>query len=410
MKTTKQNIKIFALLAMVFALLTSSGCDLLIKPTEITSKTSLIKLKKSQYPSFVDDLDYQNLTASIDQSLAYLNRVPSDREYSYGEDSFTAAYLIKSLEHFQTFIRTNPSKKQLNQFLASNYSVYQSVGKNRKREVLFTGYYEPTILGNLFQTETYRYPVYARPSDLISVDLSLFAERYSGDQIVGRYTGKTIVPYYDREEINQTETLSDTADILAWVKDPIDLFFLQIQGSGRILLPSDRHINVHYHASNGHPYRSIGRLLIDEGKIPKEEMSMQRIRSYLQTNPGEMDRILNHNPSYVFFKLEQDGPIGYLQVPLTAQRSLALDRRIFPPAGMVYVETVRPSVTSDGHIETWNDYKGFVFNQDTGGAIRGPGRADLFWGNGSYAELAAGHMQHSGVLYFLVLRPEVHNS
>ena len=131
-------------------------------------------------------------------------------------------------------------------------------------------------------------------------------------------------------------------------------------------------------------------------------MSMQKIRSYLHENPNEMNRILNHNPSYVFFKLEKEGPLGYLQVPLTAERSLALDRRIFPPAAIVYIETSRPILDLEGRIETWKTLKGFVLNQDTGGAIRGPGRADLFWGNSPYAELAAGHMQHIGSFYFLV--------
>jgi len=119
-----------------------------------------------------------------------------------------------------------------------------------------------------------------------------------------------------------------------------------------------------------------------------------------------MNRILNHNPSYVFFKLEEEGPIGYLQVPLTAERSLALDRRLFPPAAIVYMEASRPVVDKEGQIEKWNPFKGFVLNQDTGGAIRGPGRADLFWGNGTYAELAAGHMQHPGFFYFLVLKQD----
>ena len=131
---------------------------------------------------------------------------------------------------------------------------------------------------------------------------------------------------------------------------------------------------------------------------------MQKIRSYLHTNPDDMDRILNYNPSYVFFQLEEEGPIGYLQVPLTPERSLALDKHIFPPAAMVYIETARPVVDQDGQIAAWDKLTGFVLNQDTGGAITGPGRADLFWGNGPYAEIAAGHMQHPGTFYFIVLK------
>jgi membrane-bound lytic murein transglycosylase A len=285
--------------------------------------------------------------------------------------------------------------------------VYQSVGSNRKKEVLFTGYYEPVIQGRLSRDDEYRYPVYAVPADLITIDLSLFSERFNGETIVARYADNEVIPYYDREEIEKNNPLEETAEVLAWANNLIDLFFLQIQGSGKIQLDDGSTINIHYHASNGHPYRSIGRLLIDEGKILKEEMSMQKIRAYLNENPHEIDRILNYNKSYVFFKLEADGPIGSLQERLTETRSLALDRRIFPPAALSYMETQRPLIDEAGLIIGWSDFKGFVLNQDTGGAIRGPGRADLYWGSGSFAKIAAGHMQHTGKLYFLVLRPEI---
>ena len=165
-------------------------------------------------------------------------------------------------------------------------------------------------------------------------------------------------------------------------------------------------INVHYHASNGRPYRSIGKLLIDEGKIERERMSMQAIRSYLKENPSELEAVLNYNPSYVFFKVETDGPFGYLDVKLTPGRSIALDSKLFPPAALAFMETKLPLVGGDGHIDKWSACTRFVLNQDTGGAIRGPGRADLFWGDGPYAEIAAGFMQHHGSLYFIVLKPD----
>jgi len=401
------NTVCLSLVGILTTLFLLSGCGFFLKTPDITPSTSLKKLKASRYPAFSDPRDYKDLKHSIEQSLSYLRRLPKSREFAFGKDTFTAGHLIASHKLFSNFIEGHPSQKELNQFIIDKYLVYQSVGSNWKREVLFTGYYEPTLLGSLSPGDEYRHPVYARPSDLIRVDLSLFSERYAGQSIVGRYTGNTVVPYYDRSQIERPDApLSQSTEILAWVKDPIDLFFLQIQGSGRLLLPDGEHLNLHYHATNGHPYRSIGKLLIDEGKIAKEEMSMQKIRAYLQANRDEMTRILSHNPSYVFFKLEEEGPIGYLQVPLTVQRSLALDRRIFPAGALVYIETQQPVVTQTGQIESWQDLQGFVLNQDTGGAIRGPGRADLFWGNGPYAELAAGHMQHAGVIYFLVLKPD----
>ena len=200
--------------------------------------------------------------------------------------------------------------------------------------------------------------------------------------------------------------LTGKAKPLAWLKDNVDLFFLQIQGSGKVYLNTGQLLNVHYHTTNGHPYRSIGKLLINEGKIPRSQMSMQAIRAYLQKHPHEVQRILNYNPSYVFFKTEKEGPLGYIGVRITPARTIALDRRIFPPAALTFIETKQPLVDGDGNIYQWIDFTRFALNQDTGGAIRGPGRADLFWGNGPYAEIAAGHMQHHGKLYFLMLKPK----
>ncbi len=140
--------------------------------------------------------------------------------------------------------------------------------------------------------------------------------------------------------------------------------------------------------------------------IPKEEMSMQSIRAYLASHPNEVQKILNYNPSFIFFKIEEDGPLGCLNVKLTPGRSLATDRKRFPSAALAYIETQKPLIDGAEQIHDWTDFSRFVLNQDTGGAIRGPGRADLFWGNGTYAEIAAGYMQHQGNLYFLVLKPD----
>ena len=134
---------------------------------------------------------------------------------------------------------------------------------------------------------------------------------------------------------------------------------------------------------------------------------MQKIRAYLRDHPEEVETILNHNPSYVFFKIEEDGPLGYLEVKLTPGRSIALDRRLFPGAGLAFIQTHKPLINGSGQIYDWSAFSRFVLNQDTGGAINGPGRADLFWGDGAYAEMAAGHMQHHGTLYFLVLKPDL---
>jgi membrane-bound lytic murein transglycosylase A len=389
------------LMAAIAALI--AGCPAPIK--KAPKELALVRKSGFSYPNFTDDLEFEGLGYSILKSMAYLQKVPADRIYQFGPDQYDAAHLLQSLEQFMDFIRTNPSNRDLQKFIRSNYLVYQSVGRDQEGEVLFTGYYEPHLNGRLQPDNEFRFPIYALPEDLIKIDLSAFDEKYAGESIVGRYTGETVVPYYDRREIDEQNALADKAQPLAWIKDPVDVFFLQIQGSGKIFLDTGEVINVHYNGSNGRPYRSIGKLLIDEQKIPQEEMSMQKIRSYLHEHPEEMAPVLNHNPSYVFFKLEPEGPLGYLNVLLTPGRSVALDRRIFPPAALAFIQTKKPVVDSAGQIDSWADCSRFVLNQDTGGAIRGPGRADLFWGSGPYAEIAAGHSAHRGKLFFLILKP-----
>lgn len=376
------------------------------QPPVSPKKPDLFKLAVSEYPQFADDIVYDGLQFSIRQSISYLKQLPPATEFSFGKDSFTAAQMIRSLEHFLSFVQTKPSQLDLNKFIRSNYLVYKSAGNGNPGTVLFTGYYEPILEGSLQQSVEYKYPILAKPDDLMAIDLSLFSPQLKGKKIIGRYTNQTVVPYYARQDIEQKGVLQGKAKQLAWVKDRVDLFFLQIQGSGKIYLNNGQIINVHYDTSNGQPYRSIGNLLIEKGKIPKKQMSMQKIRAYLREHPEEVEAILNYNPSYVFFKLEKDGPFGCLGVKLTPGRSIATDKEIFPLAALAFIETKKPLIDGNGQILTWTDCKRFVLNHDTGGAIKGPGRVDLFWGNGTYAEAAAGSMQHPGNLYLLILNPD----
>ena len=398
-------IKISILLLSSFFTFFLYGCfGRILSPAP--EPAALVKLSSSEYPEFIDDTYYDNLEEGIRQSLSYLKKRPQDTKFKFGQDVYGTSHMIDSLVKLLEFIEKKPFADELRKYIDENYYVYKSTGSNGSGEVLFTGYYEPFLEGSLSKSDTYKHPVYGIPSDLVSIDLSLFSPKYEGEKITGRYTGQTVVPYYERKEIETGGMLEGKAPVVAWVKDPIDLFFLQIQGSGKILLDNGETINIHYHASNGRPYKSIGNLLIQKEIIPHSEMSMQRIRAYLNSKPDDVQDILNYNPSYVFFKTEEDGPLGYLGVKLTPGRAVALDRRIFPLAGIVYIETVKPRVSGNGEITEWIKSSKFVLNQDTGGAIRGPGRADIFWGNGKYAETAAGNMQHKGSLYFLILKPE----
>ena len=184
----------------------------------------------------------------------------------------------------------------------------------------------------------------------------------------------------------------------------MEIFFLQVQGSGKADLGGGEVVSVLYDGANGRPYRSIGKHLIEAGVIPGEAMSMQAIRDHLRAHPEAVHDVLDRNPSYVFFRIGEGPSVGSLGVPLTPGRSIATDGRLFPRGAPAVIRTERPVIAEDGGIERWVPFTRFVLNQDTGGAIRGPGRADLFWGHGREAEIAAGHMQHEGAISFLVRR------
>lgn len=397
-------MKLFRIVAGILIAIVAGGCAVQAPaPPEPGPLPAIVRVMPDQVPVFYDDMAFDGLGSAMDQSLVYLRRLPPEREFVFGADRYSAAHMIRSLTVFKDFLDTRPSADELRSFLRDQYVVYRSLGSDGSGRVLFTGYYEPFLQGSLRQTETYRYPVYGMPEDLVQIDLSLFSPKFNGERITARIDNRQVLPYFDREDISFDNRLGGKAEVLAWVDSRVDLFFLQIQGSGRIFLEEGGAINVHYRTSNGHPYRSIGRLLIEEEKIDPRRMSMQQIRQYLNEHPEEIRRILTHNPSYIFFQIEKEGPTGALGIELTPGRSIAIDRRLFPDAALAFAESKKPLIDGRGGIAAWTDLNRFVLSQDTGGAIRGPGRADLFWGNGRYAEMAAGHMQHPGRLFFFVL-------
>jgi membrane-bound lytic murein transglycosylase A len=242
------------------------------------------------------------------------------------------------------------------------------------------------------------------PADLIAGAASPQGPGTTGGQRVGRLQSGKLVPYYSRAEIDTHGALSGRGLEIAWTKDPVDVFFLQIQGSGILQLPDGRRIQVGYAGQNGLPYRSIGRLLIDEGKIPPQEMSMQRLRRYLAEHPQQRDQIMAYNESYVFFRFLSTGPLGSLEVPVTAGRSIATDSRLFPRGALAFVYSERPVLDTSGRLLGWTPFLRFVLNQDTGGAIRGLQRVDLFFGADTQAAAQAGYMNSRGKLYFLTLK------
>ena len=370
----------------------------------------LILLSADRHPDFYDDRLYDGLEEGIEASLRFIDRASPTRKFRFGDDLYTVDRMRRSLATFRDFIRNRPQPGDLRRFIAENYLVYKSSGAEDTGKVLFTGYYEPTLRGSRISSEIYSHPVYGPPDDLAVVDLTPFSSKYKGEKIVGRWNGRTFVPYHDRLEIDFKGALAGRTEPILYVDDLVDLFFLQVQGSGRVVLEEGGTVNLHYHSTNGRAYRSIGKYLIDQGEVERSEMSMQKIRQYLNEHPEEMATVMGYNPSYVFFETVSEGPLGALGVALVPGRAVATDRKIFPDAALTFIETEKPLLKQDGEIARWVGFSRFLLNQDTGGAIRGPGRADVFWGNGGYAEVAAGHMKHPGNMYFLVLKPQAEAS
>lgn len=293
----------------------------------------------------------------------------------------------------------NPDNETARVFFETRFVARPLIAEGGGSEGLITGYYEPLLDGSRKRTKVFRYALYRRPADLLVIDLGDLYEDLKGKRVRGRLKDdRRVVPYFSREEIdNGGNPLKGNE--LAWVADPVGLFFLHIQGSGRIRFQDGSEMAVGYSDQNGHPYYAIGRRLIENGDIPEEEVSMQTIREWLRNNPDEAVELLNSNPSYVFFTKrdkEKNGPIGTLGVSLTPERSIAVDRRVVRLGLPVWLDTTLPN--SDEEVP----YRRLVFAQDTGGAINGTVRADLFWGNGLRAEENAGRMRQPGSLFVLV--------
>jgi len=357
------------------------------------------------YPGFVDDTDRGSLILAIERNMEYLNRNKPEKTFQYGSDTFTCRQILESQEKFLALIKENPDPDQLKRAIRKHFQVYRASGRVGSNRVLFTGYFEPVFDARLKRDKIFKYPIYRKPDDLIHIDLSLFSASLKGKRIIARISEQKVLPYYSRHHIEMEKVLEGRDLEIAWLKDPVDVAFLHIQGSGRLKPPDGKAFVVGYHAANGRPYRSIGRYLLDRGLMTREKMSMQAIRKYLAEHPGIIDEVLGHNPSYIFFRVLENGPLGSINVPVTPGRTLALDHRLFPKGALAFISCKKPVVNSAGEITGWKAFSRFVLNQDTGGAIRGAGRADLFWGSGAYAEVAAGHMKHDGELYILIKKP-----
>ena len=292
-------------------------------------------------------------------------------------------------------------------FFEAWFQPYQ-VDDNGDPEGLFTGYYEPVLDGSRRPSPRYPVPLHVAPADLSRIDLGRFNPELEGYAIYGRIAGDEFVPYYSRGEIERGALVGQQLELL-WVDDPIAKFFLQIQGSGQVRLDDGEVVRVGYAAPNGHPYRAIGRDLIAIGALAPEEVSLQSIRAWLQAHPQDAAAMMARNPSYIFFRehpelAAADGPFGTEGVPLTAGRSLAVDRRFLPLGVPLWLDTTAPWPEGAAPLRR------LMVAQDTGGAIKGVVRGDIYWGAGERAEAVAGRMRSPGRYAILLPRALVPTS
>lgn len=289
-----------------------------------------------------------------------------------------------------------PTKAQVQTYFTAHFRPWQVRNGDGSADGLVTGYYEPLIRGSETRSALSAWPIHGVPDDLITVDLADARTELKGLRLRGRLDGSRLVPYWTRGEMAAQGKGFD-APIIAWADDPIALFFLQVQGSGRIALPDGRFLRIGYADHNGHEYKSIGRWLIDHGEMTLANASMQGIQRWARAHPKRLRELLDQNPSYVFFRTlpaNDDGPLGALGVPLVAGRSIAVDTRAVPLGAPVFLATTQPNSTQP--------LRRLVMAQDTGGAIKGGVRADFFWGFGDAAGAQAGRMRQRGKMWVLL--------
>jgi membrane-bound lytic murein transglycosylase A len=283
----------------------------------------------------------------------------------------------------------------LRAFYEEWFTPYQVFNPDGSDQGMITGYYEPRLSGSRTRTARFRYPLYAAPDDLLQIDLGDAYPQLKGLRLRGRLQGKRVVPYFNRSEIEAGITSLKGRELF-WVDNAVELFFLQIQGSGRIELQDGKLVKVGYAEQNGHSYVSVGKKLVEMGELKLEEASMQGIKGWAEKNPDKLSGLLAQNPSYVFFRELPDGlsaPLGALGVPLTNEYSLAVDPRTIPLGAPVFLSTTLPNSPAP--------LNRLMLAQDTGGAIKGAVRADFFWGFGEQAAALAGRMKQQGRMWVL---------
>lgn len=336
-----------------------------------------------------DDTTAESLQQALARSVGYYEKLPPERSFTTFGQQVSAGEMLR----FLLALPQPTADGTWQTAVCDRARVYRV---ELPEGMLITGYYQPELRASRTRTSQFRYPLYRAPDDLIDADLSAWDWEGSRRVIQGRIKEGRLVPYYSRGEID-AGILNGRGYEIAWLEDPVDAFFMHVQGSAILRFADGVQMHVSYSNSNGRPYTSIGRVLIDRGKLSRENVSMQSLREYLRAHPDEQAEIMATNQRYIFFRTVPNGPIGSLAVPLTAGRSLAADAAVYPPGALVFVK-IDVRAENLGQTSTAR----FALIQDAGIAITGPSRLDVYWGTGNDAAEIAGGMRNPGELYLIL--------
>lgn len=343
-----------------------------------------------------DDMDWNSLKQVIQNQLAVMEAQNENEPVTLEGLSLTKGDLKNSLHLFLSLLKQNLEPDELNRRVRESFSFYKA-GQGKNKKFLFTGYYTPVIPASLVQTEEYAYPLYRLPDD--SPDLNFVSLTPSGDlKDEPRSNWKNLT----RQQIDHHQALKNKHLEIAWLKDDLERFFLHIQGSAILRFPDGKTQSVGYAGANNYGYQGIGKLMVKDGLLGKGQRSMQGIKKYLRSHPEKIPKYLYQNKRYIFFSYNDQGPQGSGGGTLVGGRSLATDKSIYPAGGLALIFVRKPVLNQDNEITDWKRSFRFVVDQDTGSDIKGPGRADLFFGIGERPGISAGSFKEWGDVYYLV--------
>ncbi len=389
--------KLGLVLVGLATVLVSAGCP---KPVPVVEPPvdariegwGLRKLQPSEYPDMkLAWIARLGLEQAIDKSLKFL-QTPSSKNWYPSKnpgDSITHDQVQQTLEEIKGMIGRGISPEKFQQEIMARYDVYTSVGYDNQGDVWFTGYYTPKYEGSYTRTDVYKYPIYSRPTDLQS----------------DPRTGEPLAPYPTRKDLMATKKLQGLE--LLWFRKPLEPFMIQVQGSAQVKLPDGTIVYVGYAGSNGQKHKGLGSQLRDEGKIEAKKLSLPTVMAYFDAHPGELEQYVMNDDRFTFQKIYTtpaeiaEWPTGSLNVQVTADRSIATDKDIFPRASLAFIDVPKAALTG-----VLLPYQGFVLDQDTGGGIRAAGRADIYMGKDADAEMRAGAEFAQGRMYYVFLKPE----